>query len=94
MKRVAMLAMLAAIGLAGCATGGDPGAVAARECGYFARVEGARVVDVESVDAVSNGFKVRMKVEDGLSRRTSAECLYASSKASWVSPLPNGFQKI
>jgi hypothetical protein len=94
MKHVAKLATLAALGLAGCATSSDPGALAARECGYFARVEGARVVDVESVDAVSDGFKVRMKVEDGLSRRTSAECLYASNKASWVSPLPNGFQKI
>lgn len=94
-----MLVSIAAVGLVGCATSGDPAAVATRECGYFARVEGARVLDVEGVDAVSSAdanYKVRMRLEDGLSRRTSAECLYssASNKARWASPLPSGFVRI
>ena len=102
MKTIAALASLAAIGiggLAGCATGGDPAAVAARECGYFARVEGARLIDVTGVDAVSTGdanYKVRMRVEDGLTRRISAECLYssASNTARWAEPLPKEFKRI
>ena len=99
MKRVATLVSIAAIGLAGCATGGDPAAVAARECGYFARVEGARVVNVEGVDAASDAdanYKVRLRVEDGMSRRTSAACLYSSvsNKARWAAPLPEGFVRI
>jgi len=99
MKRIAALASLVAVAVAGCATSGDPGEVAARECGYFARVEGARVVGVEGVDAVSEGdanYKVRLQLEDGMSRRTSASCLYSSvgNKARWATPLPSGFVRI
>jgi hypothetical protein len=99
MKRIAALASLFAIGLAGCATGGDPAAVAARQCGDFARQEGARLVGVDGVDATSEGdanFKVKMQVEDALSRRVKAECLFSSAgnKTRWASPLPSGFVKI
>jgi len=102
MKSIATTVSLVAIGvsvLAGCATGGDPAAVAARQCGYFAGVEGARLIGVDGVDAVSDGdanYKVRMRIEDGMSRRTSAECLYSSvsNKARWATPLPNGFVRI
>jgi len=55
MKRIAALASFVAVAVAGCATSGEPGEVAARECGYFARVEGARVIGVEGVDAVYEG---------------------------------------
>lgn len=95
MKTIVTLASVAVIGLAACATGGgDPSSVAARECGYFARAEGAHVVGVEGVEAVGDGFKVRLKVEDALARRANAECLYSANKASWAAPLPNGFAKI
>jgi hypothetical protein len=99
MKHIAIVAALAAAGLAGCATGGDPASVAARECGYFARVEGARLVGVDGVDTVSEGdanYKVRLRVEDAMSRKVNAECLYssASNKARWATPLPNGFARI
>jgi hypothetical protein len=99
MKRIAALASIVAVAVAGCATSGDPGEVAARECGYFARAEGARVIGVDGVDAVSEGdanYKVRLKVEDGMSRRTTAACLYSSAgnKARWAEPLPSGFIRI
>lgn len=99
MRQIVLVTALAAAGLAGCATGGDPANVAARECGYFARIEGARLVGVDGVDAVSEGdanYKVRLRVEDAMSRRTNAECLYssASNKARWAAPLPNGFARI
>lgn len=99
MRHIVLVAALAAAGLAGCATGGDPANVAARECGYFARIEGARLVGVDGVDAVSEGdanYKVRLRVEDAMSRRTNAECLYssASNKARWAAPLPDGFARI
>ena len=99
MKRMTTLVSFAAIVLAGCATGGDPASMAARECGNFARVEGTRLLDVEGVEPVSDGdanFKVKLRVEDGMSRRTTAECLYSSvsNKARWAAPLPNGFVRI
>lgn len=98
MRRIAMLAGIT-VGLAGCATGGDPAAVAQRECGYLAQNDGARLVRVDGVDAVSDGdanFKVKMVVEDALSRQTSAECLYssASNKARWAAPLPARFNRV
>jgi hypothetical protein len=99
MRHIVLVAALAAAGLAGCATGGDPASVAARECGYFARMEGANLLGVDGVDPVSEGdanYKVRMRVEDALSRRMNAACLYssASNKARWASPLPSGFARI
>lgn len=99
MRHILMTATLAAVTLAGCATTGDPAQLAARECGNFARLEGARLVGVEGTDAVSQAdanYKVRMKVEDALSRRISAECLYSSATktARWAAPLPKGFERI
>jgi hypothetical protein len=99
MKRIALLAALGTIALAGCATGGDPAALAERECGNFARVEGARLIGVDGVDTVTEGdanFKVKMQVEDAMSRRTRADCLYSSAnkQARWAAPLPTGFQRI
>jgi len=103
MKRIAALASMVSIGIAGvaaCATGGDPGAaVAERQCSNFANVEGARLVDVQSVEPVSGGdanFKVKMRVEDGMTRRITAECLYssASNKAWWATPLPEHFKRV
>ncbi len=99
MRRIVLVAVLAAAGFAGCATTGDPATVAARECGNFARIEGARLVGVDGVDAVSEAdanYRVRLRVEDALSRRLNAECLYssASNTARWAAPLPNGFARI
>ncbi len=99
MRHIMITAAIAAATLAGCATGNDPARMAERECGNFARVEGARLVGVEGVDTVSQGdanYKVRMKVEDALSRRINAECLYSSSTktARWSEPLPKGFERI
>jgi hypothetical protein len=93
MKGLVLAALSAAFGLSACATGGDPAAVATRECRYFARAEGARLLDVQGVEPVADGFKVKMRVEDGMSRKANAECVYSSanSKASWVQPLPAGF---
>ena len=100
MKRIAALVTLAALGaggLAGCATGGDAATVAARQCGYFARVEGARLLGVDGVETAADGdYKVKLQIEDGMSRRTNAECLYSSTskQARWAAPLPNGFVRI
>ena len=103
MKQNAVIASMVAVsvaGLAGCATGGgDPAAVAERQCSNFANVEGARLVDVQSIEPVSDGdanFKVRMRVEDGLTRRMTAECLYSSTsnKARWATPLPAEFKRV
>src|SRR5262245_3121853 len=99
MKQIALLAVLGTVTLAGCATSGDSAAVAERECGNFARVEGARIVGVDGVDAVTEGdanFKVKLQVEDAMSRRTRADCLYTSAnkQARWAAPLPTGFQRI
>ena len=98
MLRIAVLAGIVIVGVTGCATGGDPTAAAQRECGYLAQNEGARLVSVDGVDAVSEGdanFKVKMLLEDALARRTNAECLYssASNKARWASPLPPSFRR-
>ena len=102
MKQIAVIASMVAMGiagLAGCATGGDPAAVAERQCSNFANVEGARLVDVQSIEPVSEAdanFKVRMRVEDGLTRRMTAECLYSSTsnKARWATPLPAEFKRV
>lgn len=99
MRHILIAATIAASTLAGCATPNDPARLAERECGNFARIEGARLVGVEGVDAVTQGdanYKVRMKVEDALSRRLNAECLYSSSTktARWAAPLPKGFERI
>ena len=101
MKRIAIATSLLVIGLAGCASTGssDPAAMAARGCEDFARGEGARPVSVEGVDTVSDGdanYKVRMRVEDRVSRKVSAECLYSSTsnRARWATPLPEGFARI
>src|SRR5215470_13427278 len=98
MLRIAMLAGIVIAGVSGCATGGDPAAAAQRECGYLAQNEGARLVSVDGVDAVSEGdanFKVKMLLEDSLARRANAECLYssASNKARWAAPLPASFRR-
>jgi len=100
MKSVVALASLVVIGVAGCAaTSGDPATVAVRECGYFARAEGARVLGVDGVDAVADGdanYKVRMQLEDKVARRMPAECLYSSvsNKTRWQNPLPSGFMRL
>jgi len=97
MLRIAIPTVLMAIGLAGCATSGaDPAAVAERECGYLAKNDGARLVRVDGIDAVTEGdanFKVKMLLEDTLARQTNAECLYSSvsNKARWAMPLPPSF---
>jgi hypothetical protein len=98
MKRVVWLASLGAVSILGCATGaGDPSSQAARACSDFARLEGTRLVGVDGVEPAGGAdFRVRLRVEDGLSRRLNAECLYSASanQARWVSPLPSGFVKI
>jgi hypothetical protein len=99
MRRIAVLAGIMIVGVTGCATNGDPAASAERECGYLAKNDGARLVRVDGVDAVSDGdanFKVKMLVEDGLERRANAECLYssASNKAWWAAPLPASFRRV
>lgn len=100
MKRKATFALLAAVILAACATGAsDPVAVAARECGNFACVEGTRLIGVDAVEPASggeSGYRVRMRVEDGLSRRISAECMYtaANNTVRWAVPLPAGFVRL
>lgn len=99
MRPIILAAAIAASTLAGCATGSDPARLAERECGNFARIEGARLVGVDGVDATAQGdanYKVRMKVEDALSRRINAECLYSSATrtARWAEPLPKGFERI
>jgi hypothetical protein len=97
--RMGTVVAMAIAALAGCATSGDPATVAERQCGYFANVEGARLVDVKAVEPVAQGdadFKVTMRVEDGLTRRMTAECLYSSStnKARWATPLPPEFKRV
>jgi hypothetical protein len=99
MRNTILVVALGAAAIAGCATGGDPAAVAARQCGHFARSEGARLVGVDSVDPVSDGdanFKVRLSVEDALARKMSMSCLYSSAgnKTRWESPLPSGFFRL
>ncbi|HTT13457.1 MAG TPA: hypothetical protein VMG60_21505 [Burkholderiaceae bacterium] len=99
MRRIAMLGGIVVVGVTGCATGGDPAATAERECGYLARNDGARLVRVDGVEAVSEGdanFKVKMLVEDALERKANAECLYssASNKARWAAPLPASFRRV
>ncbi|HUL66335.1 MAG TPA: hypothetical protein VLW55_17180 [Burkholderiaceae bacterium] len=98
MLRIAIPTTLMAIALAGCATSGDPAAVAERECGFLAKNDGARLVRVDGIDAVTESdanFKVKMLLEDALARQTNAECLYssASNKARWASPLPSRFMR-
>src|SRR5262245_7815363 len=99
MLRIAIPTALMAIGLAGCATSGDPAAVAERECGFLAKNDGARLVRVDGIDPVTEGdanFKVKMLLEDALQRQTNAECLYSSAgnKARWASPLPARFMRV
>jgi len=98
MRRAALLTAMAAVGLAACATGSgseDPAAMASRRCSNFARAEGARPVNVDGVEPAGgqSSYRVRMRVEDGLARRLTAECLYDATgdTARWASPLPQEF---
>lgn len=99
MKLTALLLSLAALGLAACATAtGDPAAMASRQCGNFARAEGARLVGVQAVEPAGgqSSYRVKLSVEDGLNRRITAECMYdvAGNTARWASPLPAGFVRL
>jgi hypothetical protein len=92
-------AVLAAALCAACAqagSGATPTARAEQQCGYFAREEGLRLLEVAGVDSDGDNVRVRMRLEDGLNRKLSATCVFAtkSNKASWAQALPAGYLRI
>lgn len=89
-----LAATLAAALCAACAQTGSNAAPAARaeqQCGYFAREEGLRLLEVAGVEADGDNIRVRMRLEDGLNRKLNATCVYAanSNKATWAQALPS-----
>lgn len=100
MKTIFAAALSAAL-CAGCAQTGagssaSPAARAEQQCGYFAREEGLRLVEVAGVETDGDNVRVRMRLEDGLNRKLNATCVYAAkdNKAAWAQALPAGYLRI
>lgn len=96
MKSLLARASLAVIGATlatACAQTGTaiaPEARAQQQCGYFAREEGLRLLQVTGVEADGNSYRVKMRLEDGLNRKLDATCIYAANgNRAWAQALPS-----